>query len=152
MEFIYDRTQTDVDRIKALSRKYTAGTISDEELAEWQDSSKGAINASDMNRNEENMQTIADMIAVGVLTKSWDYSGLPRVSDYTRLLENLAKIRAGYGIMSDTPPVPAQPLNTYQKWNDIEKILHDVHYVYVHVQEDMNYCGEIYAGEGIGVL
>lgn len=153
MEFVFDRTQADVDRIRELNAKYISGIISDEERIEWQGAQKGAINAADLNRNEENMQIIAAEIAVIVEIKYWDVCGLPRVSDYARLLDNLAKIRSGYGIMSDTPPVPVQPLNTYQKWNDIEKILHDVHYVFTHVQEDRFYCGaEVYAGEGIGVL
>jgi len=43
------------------------------------------------------------------------------------------------------------PLVTYQKWNAIERILHDVKYVYDRVMDSYYYCGdEIYAGEGIG--
>lgn len=153
MEFVYDRTQADVDRVTELNRKYIIGTITAEEKAEWAVGIKGALNLADVNRVESNMMAIAAEIAASVSTKTWSTEVALRESDYTRILSNLGTIRAGYGIMSDTPLVPEHPVNTFQKWNDIEKILYDVHYVYTHVQMDRFYCGsDVFAGEGIGVL
>ena len=35
MEWIYDRTQADVDRVSLLNQKYATGAISEEEKKEW---------------------------------------------------------------------------------------------------------------------
>ena len=130
MEFVYDRSAQDV-----LHR-----------------TKKGVLNAEDINRIENNTETIADKIAVPVTVKSWSVGGLPRVSDYKRIRDNVERIRHGYGIRSDTPVTPEQPLNTYQKWNDIERILFDVNDLYDRTENARAYCGEIFAGEGVGIL
>ena len=130
MEFVYDRSAQDV----------------------LQRTKKGVLNADDINRIENNTETIADKIAVPVTVKSWSVGGLPRVSDYKRIRDNVERIRQGYGIRSDTPVTPEQPLNTYQKWNDIERILFDVNDLYDRTENARAYCGEIFAGEGVGIL
>ena len=130
MEFVYDRSAQDV----------------------LQRTKKGVLNADDINRIENNTGDIADKIAVPVTVKSWSVGGLPRVSDYKRIRDNVERIRQGYGIRSDTPATPEQPLNTYQKWNDIERILFDVNDLYDRTENARAYCGEIFAGEGVGIL
>ena len=130
MEFVYDRSAQDV----------------------LQRTKKGVLNAEDINRIENNTETIADKIAVPVTVKSWSVGGLPRVSDYKRIRDNVERIRQGYGIRSNTPVTPEQPLNTYQKWNDIERILFDVNDLYDRTENARAYCGEIFAGEGVGIL
>ena len=130
MEFVYDRSAQDV----------------------LQMTKKGVLNADDINRIENNTGDIADKIAVPVTVKSWPVGGLPRVSDYKRIRDNVERIRQGYGIRSDTPVTPEQPLNTYQKWNDIERILFDVNDLYDRTENARAYCGEIFAGEGVGIL
>lgn len=130
MEFVYDRSAQDV----------------------LQRTKKGVLNAEDINRIESNTETIAGKIAVPVTVKSWPVGGLPRVSDYKRIRDNVERIRQGYGIRADTPATPEQPLNSYQKWNDIEKILHDVNDIYDRTESARAYCGEVFAGEGVGIL
>ena len=130
MEFVYDRSAQDV----------------------LQRTKKGMLNAEDINRIENNTGDIADKIAVPVTVKSWSVGGLPRVSDYKRIRDNVDRIRQGYGIRSDTPVTPEHPLNTYQKWNDIERILFDVNDLYDRTENARAYCGEIFAGEGVGIL
>ena len=130
MNFVYDRSAQDV----------------------LQRTKKGVLNAEDINRIENNTGDIADKIAVPVTVKSWSVGGLPRVSDYKRIRDNVERIRQGYGIRSDTPVTPEQPLNTYQKWNDIERILFDVNDLYDRTENARAYCGEIFAGEGVGIL
>ena len=130
MEFVYDRSAQDV----------------------LQMTKKGVLNAEDINRIENNTGDIADKIAVPVTVKSWSVGGLPRVYDYKRIRDNVERIRQGYGIRSDTPATPEQPLNTYQKWNDIERILFDVNDLYDRTENARAYCGEIFAGEGVGIL
>ena len=56
MEWVYDRTQADVERVKVLNDKYAAGTISEEEKMEWAAGMKGALNVADLNRIESNIR------------------------------------------------------------------------------------------------
>lgn len=155
--FVYDRTQEDVDRVKYLNEKYLAGDITKEEKEEWDTGIneklglKGAFNLSDIRRNENNCKIIGDILNVSVEIKNWSYGDIPRENDYARIRENVRKIRDAFMVYTGTPEIPAQPLNTYQKWNDIERILHDVYYIYVAQKNSYYYCGEeLFAGEGIG--
>ena len=83
------------------------------------------------------------------------YSGrnmyVPTENVYKELLENVETIRSAYCIYSTTPETPSMPLNTFEKWNTIERILSDVHEILLN-----NFCyycgGEIYAGDDTGLL
>lgn len=159
LDFVCDRTQADVDRVKELNARYLDGTITEDERREWSTGIngvrglKGAFNLADIQRIEGNVLIIGGLVAATVNASEWKYGDIPRAGDYARIRENVQKIRGSQMVLSVTPEVPAQPLNTFQKWNDIEKILHDVYYVYTRLQESYYYCGtEMYAGEGIGDL
>lgn len=129
--FITDRSKLDIDERTA----------------------KGFINASDMERVETTTELIAGYIAVPVtVKKNWKTGDLPRVSDFKRIRDNVEKIRSGYVIRADTPETPVQPLNTWQKWNDLEQILYDIFWIYFNNLNNKDYCGEISAGEEIGVI
>ena len=155
MEFVYDRTQADVDRVKYLNERYVNGTITDEERQEWNTGINGSIglkgvfNLFDINRIENNCQAIGEILLADVDTKEWEYGDIPRVSDYLRIRENVQKIKEAFP-SSSAPETPAQPLNTFQKWNDIERILFETYSAYERFLNSFFYCGEIYAGEGIG--
>lgn len=156
--FIYDRTQKDVDRANELNEKYLNRIITDEEKQEWNTGInkkvglKGVFGLPDIKRTENNCKIIGELLAETVNVKEWTRGQRPIVSDYARILANVAKLKGGYNFPS-IPPVPKQPLNTYQKWNDIEKILHDVFYIYIGIKNNYYYCDtEVYTGEGIGVL
>lgn len=129
--FIYDRTIQDVEQRTA----------------------KGYINASDLNRVERNTRIVAEYIGIEVaVNENWEIGELPRVSDYKRIRDNVQSIRDNYMVYASTPKVPEQPLNDYKKWNAIERILHDVYVIYFGNISNVDYCGEIAAGEEIGVI
>lgn len=157
MEFIYNRTQEDVNRVIELNRKYVDGSITEDEKAEWGSDMKGALNLSDITRIEDNIKALAEFFEVSITPDPYPDKttrSIPRVNrDYKRILDNLQVLRNSWFALSATPATPTQPLNTYQKWNDIERILHDLNYTYEGYINSFNYCGaEIYAGEGIGEL
>ena len=159
LHFVYDRTQEDVERVKELNEKYLKGTITDEEKREWNTGIngvgglRGAFNLSDIQRIEYNTEKIGGYLAEIVPVKQWEYGDIPRVSDYARIRDNVKKIKESLITYSDTPEVPEHPFNTFRKWNDIERILHDVYSIYVRLKNSYYYCGtELYAGEGIGDL
>lgn len=153
--FVYDRTQEDTLRAVELNGKMLDRTITPEEKEEWMAGIKGALNLLDLQRIEWNTRLIGDfeLINVSISVKRFKRGDIPTVSDYIRILDNVQNIRDSWALMSDTPKTPKQPMTTYQKWNDVEKIMHDITYTYARSVSSMYYTGnEIYAGEGIGIL
>ena len=152
IDAVFDRKQEDVERALMLNRKYIDGTLTEAEKTEWLSGLKGALNANDLNRIETNCDTVAENIAVVVHTKLWERKSIPRASDFERICSNIERIRSSYATLKTTPETPEQPLNTFQKWNDIEEILFDVDMIYHRTMDAFIYCGESYAGEDIGVI
>lgn len=152
IDAVFDRKQEDVERALMLNRKYINGTLTEAEKTEWLSGLKGALNAKDLNRIETNCGIVAENIAVVVQTKSWERKSIPRASDFERICSNIERIRSSYATLKTTPETPEQPLNTFQKWNDIEKILFDVDMIYRRTTDAFIFCGESYAGEDIGVI
>lgn len=131
MEFIYDRTYDDVKN----------------------KTHKGYLNATDLNRIEGNIRELAGFVHLHLETKYWEIGGLPRQSDFSRILSNISVLKEYFRILGTTPDVPVQPLNLYQKWNDIEHILCDMYNLYVACINNRYYCGEdIACGDEIGVI
>lgn len=128
--FIYDRTQKDIE----------------------ENTAKAYLNAKDLNRIEKDIEILAEYLNVDVTVKTWEIGSLPRASDFTRILENVKLLVDAYMVREDTPVAPVQPLNTYQKWNDIEHILHDLFWIYIGNLNNIYYCGEIGCGDEIGVI
>ena len=131
MEFVYDRTYMDV-----VNR-----------------TSKGYLNATDLNRVENNISELAGYVDLELETKQWSIGGIPRQSDFARILFNISELRECFNVLQTTPVVPVQPLNDFQKWNDIERILYDMHSLYMSSINNRYYCGEdIGCGDEIGVI
>ena len=153
--FVYDREEKDVLRVKELNGKILDRTITSEEKEEWMAGIKGALNVLDLQRIEWNTRLIGEfeLLKLSMSVKSWNYGDIPKVNDFVRILDNVQKIRDAWALMTDTPQVPEHQLNTYQKWNDIEKIMHDTTYTYARGVRSFYYSGsDIYAGEGTGII
>ncbi len=127
-EPIYDRTQQDVVRVKELLIKIKKGIASEEDILEYNTDLKGALNTSDLQRIVGNIQYLADLLEVSITQQS--VPEIPRYNWYNQLLINLQKVLNAYTKYSDTPDVPNHPLNTYEKWNTIEKIIWDIQDIY----------------------
>lgn len=148
--FIYDRTEKDVERVEEL-RSIGWKNLSEKQRKEWLDGLKGAFNLSDVKRNENNCYILAQLLNVSLVTYRDNLPEYPNYEYFENLRKNVQALRdVGYRF-SDTPEVPKQPINTYQKINDIEKILHDVYEVYN--SNFTYYAGEgLYAGENTNLL
>lgn len=153
LNFIFDRTAQDVERIKLLNQRYILGIITEDELEEWYQDSKGALNRSDLVRNESNMEIMNMLFPVGATATVDNITELPTDEYYAELLSNVQKFRNLPYATSSTPRVPTQPLNGYTKWNDIEKILYDIFNVWIKNNRARYFAGnEIYCGDNIGTL
>lgn len=119
--FIYDRTEEDVARVKYLHDNYP--TLTEEEKAEFLTDLKGALNESDFSRLQTNFTILAILddaeLDVGGV------SSIPTNAEFDIIRANLSTIQETGLILADTPIVPFAPYNTYDKWNDIEKLLFD---------------------------
>ena len=148
VDAVTDRSLKDVERVKELLEKGWK-YFTDEEKNEWSGDLKGALNLSDLVRIQNNIQLLSDVLEIDLMVDV--VPELPNEPFYEQLITNVEAIRNAYCIHADTPKTPEAPLNTYSKWNDIEKILQDVYRILLN--NFHYYCGnEIYAGDATGLL
>lgn len=153
---IYDRTQADVDHIKELRNKWFNGTATESEFREYtREYLKGALNDYDLKRIEYNITYLADKLNLDIEThydretQTFDIPELFDTDYFDDLENNLKAIYNTNRHYSSTPSVPTRPFNTYQKLNDIERILYDTYCSL----EDYEYTGnELYAGQSVAVI
>lgn len=146
---VTDREADDVAHAKEIC-SIAWRDMTDAQREEYRAGLKGCINRPDFERIENNVQILLDVLEIG----SESFVGaVPEylTEDYfNRLKTNLNAIREAFFVHADTPGVPELPYNTWQKYNDIEKILADVYEV---VSSQFHYfTGEIYAGDETGLL
>lgn len=144
--FVYDRTREDVELAAAL-RRLGWQQMTEEQRKIWRGGLKGCLNFSDLKRIENAIYVIGQLLRVELQTNKDSLPEIPDTLYFRTLLKNVAKLReAGY-LRRDTPELPGEPMNTWQKINDIEHILHDVYTVYNDNNSRYFYCGEICSGE-----
>lgn len=155
LHLITDRTQDDVVYVQTLAAKIRAGTATEEELAEWNESSlKGSYNHTDLNRVGAAMKYVSDrLISFGydaaILPKmDWMETDIPAVSDMDLYLSNLAVLRSSFAMMQSTPEIPTDMNGlTYAEANNIEKILEDIDLLLTNISKAWAYSVEVYSGE-----
>lgn len=147
-ETVTDRSQSDVNRVLELLEKGWQN-FSDNEKTEWSNGLKGAMNTADYERIQNNIQLLSDVLEIGLTVSAVPEP--PTASFFDEILQNVTAIREAHPAYTTTPENPTHPLNTYSKWNDIEKILTDVYTILLN--NFCYYCGsEIYAGDETGLL
>ena len=132
MNLIYDRTAEDVERALALAKKAEAGTLTDAEKTEWLAGMKGCYNATDMNRVEAAVQTLAaELNAAGytveIVPQTFAETDTVRLSQWRQYLANVQALRDAYYTLGETGQLPdAADRLGYQGANTIEKVLADI--------------------------
>ncbi len=132
--------------------------FTDEQKSQWLSGLKGSFNYTDCNRIENNCKYISDIFGglPGMTFKTnWTANDILTIFDIERILSNVAKLRGFCNIYNDTPEVPKPPINTFEKLNDLEKILYDIHYIFnnettAFARNNRIYGAEIYCGDNIG--
>lgn len=124
---IIDRTQADVNLVLEYDN-IGYNNLTPEQKAVWNAGMKGALNASDLNRIENNIQYLASILELYNLNikTNWQMSDVPRNNDFNRILSNLNALKDKFHLKYDIslPETPNLPLNSYEKINDIENILY----------------------------
>ena len=114
----------------------------------------GVLNASDLNRIDGNMQELAKNLGVTIApAKNWTNSSIPVVSDYERIINSTKAVRSALKVPEPMPEVPAMPLNSFDKYNAIEKIQLMLYTQYRVLQDAKIFAGDgYYSGDKIGVI
>ena len=114
----------------------------------------GVLNASDLNRIDGNMQELANNLGVTIApAKNWTNSSIPVVSDYERIIDSTKAVRSALKVPEPMPEVPAMPLNSFDKYNAIEKIQLMLYTQCRILQDAKIFAGEgYYSGDKIGVI
>ena len=160
-QMIVDRTAQDVERWRLLRNKDWS-RMAESERREWlgETSTKpaawrGMYTHNDLNRVENTVGTILFLLeATGykppkLTTKTnWTYTDKVSNTDMERYYGNIAVIRNILPVFPTTPKAPTiRDKLDYEKANDIEKILVDVHSLATNMTNAWQYAGEIFAGE-----
>ena len=126
---VTDRTQADVDRVKALAEKGFAAMTSDEQ-ADWLAGLKGASTASEVNRVGTALNYLAGRLAplcgknIQWSAKTdWSMTDVitaPQAAVYRKQIQD---VRDALTYPDGTPAVPEIDRMTYTGANDIERIL-----------------------------
>ena len=127
-EFVYNRTQNHVDRLKLLRAKGYENLTASERAEYHGFAALGAYNASDLNRVESTVAELAPKFGLTLTTKTdWTYKSQFVGNDEYRYLNNVKSIRSAALAIDPTLVFPALPSSmskmTYEDANNIEKTL-----------------------------
>ena len=126
---VTDRTQADVERVKALAAKGFAAMTADEQ-AEWLAGMKGAYNAADLNRVGTALNYLA--VRLGAICgrsiawsakTDWAVTDIITASQAAEYRQQIQDIRDALTYPAGTPDAPQLGRLTYTGANDIERIL-----------------------------
>ena len=136
-KLIFDRTQEDVTH--ALNNPSNATFL------------KGAYNYTDLNRIEEWCKYLSDLLtsynySVNVTVKTnWNVSDFPTSSELERIRNNVIKLKQAYFSFTQIP-VNLEYM-TWQKANDIEKILSEIDTIIKNMEQGFIYSGVAGSGQ-----
>lgn len=133
---IFDRTKEDVDYLKSLMVTIQTtgwGNVSQSVRDEWLAQNKGAINYTDLNRIEENIEFIVSelenvgiSIAIDRSNPTWTLGAYLLIDNINRIRNNLNLIINGWYSLPSTPTIKySNPMN-YLDANDLERVLYDL--------------------------
>ena len=119
------------------------------------------INYWDLNRIETRMfelsnqmnqygytQTLSVKTDWTVQAAAWDLTNIPTLEHLIRLHANTKKLMDAFFVYPNTPQLPESFENlTVFTMNDIEKILHDLHYMLKDMAVYFRECDTFYCGE-----
>ena len=144
---VTDRTQADVERVKALAAKGFAAMTAAEQ-AEWLTGMKGAYNASDLNRVGTALNYLAGRlgpicgkIITWTAKTDWDVTDIATASQAETYRQQIQDIRDALAYPAGTPDAPQLGRLTYTDANDIERILALCEDLIVNVAKSFRHTG-----------
>lgn len=103
---------------------------------------KAFCNYNDLNRVEGNCEYLGKILSANTSTRMWNPKDFPTASEMERLIRNMNRLRekAPKGL----PSIPTMPINTWEKWNVIEKILFELKEYCDDTMQNFAFTGESY--------
>lgn len=151
---IYDRTQADVNRAIELNSKYNAGTITAEELTEWDNFLKGAIDYQTLNRVGEWVEYLSDKLnSYSYLQTTypktdWVETDFMTPEQAITYLQNIRTLMNVINVRLTAELPNSMNKLTFESANAIEKILYDLDTGITNMEQTWEYVGEVISGEG----
>ncbi len=151
LSLITDRSISDLTALYALRNKIKSRTATVAEWSEWLDGSKGAYNSSDLERVDDAIQYLADLLSsygysVSVSPKTdWTISDIPRAADMTQYIADLNTLKNAFYGTTDLPETMDKL--TADGANSIERLLCEIEQNIHNMTEAWYYSGELYSGE-----
>ena len=122
---------------------------------------KAFVNYVDLNRIETRMQELSDSLNsytyLNTITTKTDWqkqtsdnidTNIPFLHQLIRIMDNEQKLIDAYYVYSTTPPLPKSLENIdYSGFNNIEKILYDLHLMIQSMIDNFRECDTFYCGE-----
>jgi hypothetical protein len=120
---INNRTRADVDKVQMYD-ELGYENLDIEQQQEWINGMIGALNATDMNRIENNISYINELLNVRDETSktNWTMLDIFGEEDANRIILQIKNLLTRFELVN-APNVPDIPLNYYTKINDIETLL-----------------------------
>ena len=144
IEPVYDRSEEDV----RLARAYNRGSP-ESEAAEY----KGTLNASDLNRIENNCEYLSDLLhscgyTSHVTVKTdWNMTDFPTLAEFTRIRDNITELMRAYAQAEDMPDMRTDSRTDYVEINNMEFDLYRINEMIANMKAIYIYSGELYGGE-----
>lgn len=155
LSLITDRTQADVDELLSILQTPFADWTTEQAQLYYSGMSKGAYNASDLNRVGAAMVYIAERISSmgyaveGIAPKLyWMDTDVVTQGDMSSYLSNIAALQAVLPLPDETPIAPSDMAGlTFTEANNIEQILAIINTMLTNISLAYMYAGELYGGE-----
>lgn len=136
---IFDRTQSDVDRVKQLTAALVAGTATAAERAEFLAGMKGAYNAADLNRVGAAVEYLTGVLhEMGYTVPTdpvmdWTETSIQNADQMAVYLDNIHQLRDCLPYVAPDAPDGMTGL-TWQQANAIEEILYRLEIILQEIQ------------------
>ena len=147
---IYDRTKEDIiSAINIFNSKFIKGIdLTEEDVYALE---RGMVTSETLNRIEEKQEEISISLknmsysGADIINKKWGDLDFFYKEDLERIVENVAKLRKAFFVLSSTPQNP-RPEYNYREFNLIERVLHDIGQMIEYAEQNYKICGEYYCG------
>lgn len=136
---IFDRTQSDVDRVKTLTAALVAGTATAAERAEFLAGMKGAYDAADLNRVGAAVEYLTGVLhEMGYTVPTdpvmdWTETSIQNADQMAVYLDNIHQLRDCLPYVAPGAPDDMTGL-TWQQANAIEEILYRLEIILQEIQ------------------
>lgn len=149
---VFDRTKAQAERVSELNGKMSEGTATDAEIAEWMQTSDGALNFVMLNRLETWTTYLSAQLrsygySVTVQTREWTRTDYPTRTEVDRIRRNVDALQAGFYSLPDWREIVYNNTLGYEQANALEWDLQSIYTWLQRMVASFWYSGEIYGGE-----